>query len=210
MAASTPRKKPFDAPGHVIGVDQWTLHCLYKLSNYGDRIASGELVALYEEPSKFRANDERTVQVYYGRDDDKLTLVRLQWFENKAGEILRSGLKEPKHLCFNGFDYHLHGGNSGWNKVRRDPTSFWRTENVTVIAIKKRYGDWRRFKCAKFGPVEARWRCRWFTSRLYRACRDALDGAMRHWNRLWKAWRPLRSYVRRLFSQPPTRVLALA
>jgi hypothetical protein len=209
--AKSVRKKPYEPPSFPVTVDAWTLKCLYKLSDYQDRIANGEYIALHEEASSFRANGERSIQVYYGRQDDRLAMVRLQWFENSAGEITRSGLKEPKWMHLGGVSYHVHGGDAWWQKLRRDLTNLkYDTTSPTLIWLKKRYADWRRLKCAEFGPVEAVWRRWWFRGRpysVYCACRD---GAELGWRRGRKALKPFRSYVRRLFSGPRGHVLALA
>lgn len=192
-------------------VDAWTLKCLYNRSDYPQRIESGEFVSLYEKSSKPRANGERTVQVYYGRPTDRFLMVRLQWFENAEGEILRSGLKEPKHMCLDGIDYHMHGGDTCWQQFRRDPTNVIpRTANNFVICMKKQYGKWRRYKCNRFGPVEAYWRSWWFTSGFYGGYRDSADSVVRRYRRARKALKPYRSAVRRFFSEPRGPVLALS
>jgi hypothetical protein len=204
-------KKPSTPPGPIINVDAWTLKCLYNQSDYAQRIASGEFVPLHEESSKWRADGERTIQVYYGRPSDRFLMVRLQWFENEQGEITRSGMKEPKHLYLNGIDYHAYGGNRWWERLRRDPTGLWPdTKNDRLIAAKKAYGAWRRFKCDQAGPIEAWWRSRWFTSRPYGAYRNAVERVVVVWRRTRKRLKPLRSRVRRFFSGSQGHAVVLA
>ena len=209
--AKSERKKPYTPqPSHQITVDAWTLKCLYNTSDYHQRIESGEWVALHTEPGRFRGG-ERSIQVYYGRQDDRLARVVLQWFENEAGEITRSGLKEPKWMYLDGVAYHLHGGDRCWNRLRRDLTNYkYNSTDPRLIRAKKRYGDWRRFKCAKFGPVEALWRRYWFRSRPYRAYLACAQALVRGWRRGRKALKPVRSFARGLFYPPRGRVLALA
>lgn len=145
-------------------VDTWTLRCLYNTSDYDSRIAAGTLVELLRWQSKPRANGSRTVQVYYGLEGDGL-FVTLQWFEGEHGEILRSGMKDPKQLYSPEVpaDYHPHGGNQWWERIRRNPEYLVGANNDEAtttgrlaIKIQRAYGAWRRYKCCRWGAVEAR------------------------------------------------------
>lgn len=93
--AKSERKRPLEPTSYQVPVDAWTLNCLYNRSDYGDRIAAKEFVELFRETGRPKPDGERTVQVYYGRSDDRLERVRLQWFEDASGAITRSGLKQP-------------------------------------------------------------------------------------------------------------------
>jgi hypothetical protein len=209
--AKSERKRPVEPDGYPITVDAWTLKCLYNRSDYRNRVESGQFVELYRESSKRRTNGEMTVQVYYGRSDDRLAMVRLQWFENEHGEIVRSGMKEPKWMYLDGFAFHMHRGDRSWERLRRDLTSFRPdTSDPRLIRLKKKYGDWRRYKCATFGAVEAWWRCRWFMSRPYGAYRLCGDRAQRTWIDARKALKPFRSWLRRTFSGPRGPALVLS
>jgi hypothetical protein len=154
--------KPKPPKAIYVPVDAWTLRCLFNRSDYGKRLASNELVELMREHGKWR-NGVRTVQVYYGLEDDgvKVLFVTLQWFENEHSEILRSGFKDPKQFYVDGADYHLHGGSRWWERFRREPQVILGEANAAtawgrcVIAVQKRYAAWRRYKCQKWGPVEA-------------------------------------------------------
>src|SRR6266545_3913362 len=121
MAASKKLPKPKPPTSPYVSVDAWTLRCLYHRSDYEARIASGEFSELLREPSPNVYNGSRTIQVYYGLAVGRILMVRLQWFEGENGEILRSGFKDPKQVCVGGFDYHLHGGDSTWERIRREP-----------------------------------------------------------------------------------------
>src|SRR5262245_40241174 len=135
------RKRPAAPPVPSVSIDAWTLKCLYNTSDYPRRVLAEEFVPLWTESSKPRGPDgERTVQVYYGLPADKLVLVKLQWFENSAGEITRSGWKEPKWMHFEGANFPLHSGGRWWQVVRRDVTELRpQTRSGALIWLKKRY-----------------------------------------------------------------------
>jgi hypothetical protein len=135
----------------------------------------------------------------------------LQWFEDADGNVTRSGMKEPKQMHWDGINYHQHAGGTAWHRFKRDPTSLWEhSTNATLIRWKKRYGTWRKFKCRRFGPVEAVWRVRWFTSRPYEWYRISIGAMSRGWIWARQKTKPLRARVRRFVSGPPTRVVVLA
>jgi hypothetical protein len=155
MATPKAPKAPY------VAVDLWTLRCLYNKSNYAARIANWEFVELFRWQSKVRRNGNRTVQVYYGPTTGELMLI-LQWFEDDKGLILASGLRDPKQFVSLDptIDYHQHGGNRWWEKVRRAPESLLGEGDANtwvgrlVISLQRAYGSWRRWKCERFGPVE--------------------------------------------------------
>jgi hypothetical protein len=159
-------KAPGQPPPPYIEVDLWTLRCLYNKSDYAERISSGTFVVLRTEPGPFRDNGVRSMQVYYGVAGDGM-YVKLQWFEDVSGAILRSGFKDPKQVYMpdepGPADYHPHNGNSWLQKTRREPETILGKDNhgktaLSRAAIKAQrvYGRYRTWKCVSFGPVEAR------------------------------------------------------
>lgn len=134
----------------LVWVDSWTLRCLYNRSDYSARIYSREFIELHREQSKVRQDGSRTVQVYYGLEAGRAFRVKLQWFEGNSGEILRSGLRDPKQMYADGADYHLHPGNRLWERIRRDPE-----KALPIVFAQRAYGRWRTYKCERWGPVEA-------------------------------------------------------
>src|SRR5689334_17610034 len=107
------------APGTppYIEVDLWTLRCLFNKSDYAARIKAETLVVLHRRAGPPRGdNRERTVQVYYGVSGEGM-YVKLQWFEDENGAILRSGCKDPKRVYYGAnpgpADFHPHNG-EGW------------------------------------------------------------------------------------------------
>jgi hypothetical protein len=101
------------------------------------------------------------VQAYYGLDGVRELMVTLQWFENEQQEILRSGLKDPKQFYAHGMDFHQHGGNRWWQRLRREPQAVLGEANKEtrfgrcILRIQRCYGAWCRFKCRQLGPLEA-------------------------------------------------------
>jgi hypothetical protein len=161
MAQSQQRKPNPPIGSHYVPVDAWTLKCLYNRSNYGAQITTDSLVELHRHQSPFRSNGTRTVDAYYGPSATRDLIVRLQWFENERFEITRSGQKDPKQIYKRGIDFHQHGGGSEWQKFRREPQAYLGLGHMetakgrVVLKIQLRYGAWRRFKCSRFGPLEA-------------------------------------------------------
>jgi|KBSSwiStaDraftv2_1062776.scaffolds.fasta_scaffold1269915_1 hypothetical protein len=154
--------KPKARTSHYVPVDNWTLRCLFNRSDYDTRIASAAFVELHREQGKWR-NGSRTVEVYYGVENTagRWLMVRLQWFENEQLEILRSGRKDPKQLYQFGIDFHQHGGNTWWNRMRREPQTILGEANTAtrqgrcLLRAQQAYGGWRTFKCRRIGATEA-------------------------------------------------------
>lgn len=142
--------KPKPPTSPYVPVDAWTLRCLYNKSDYAARIASKDFTVLLRETGKPR-NGSITVQEYYGLAAGRVLMLRLQWFEDEFGGIFRSGLKDPKQMYLEGFDYHLHSGNTRLERVRREPE-----KALPTVWLQKKYGVWRTYKCDRWGPVEAR------------------------------------------------------
>lgn len=173
-------------------VDAWTLRCLYNRSDYAVKIAVGVLVALHREVFARRSDGSCTVQVYYGTASPRSLRVRLQWFESAAGEILRSGQKDPKEMYLerDAADYHMHPGDRCWQKVRREPELV-----LPWIPLRKAYGWWRTFKCRTLGPIEARrmlwWRASHARAWLVRSWSATLFVARtpRRLRRQYRVWR---------------------
>jgi hypothetical protein len=159
-------KPPFPK-GLYVPVDAWTLRCLYNRSDYAEQIASGVFTPLLKESFRVGA-DASTVQVYYGTTSPRFALVRLQWREGRNGEILQSGLKDPKQMYAElrgrRMDCHIHKGEKWHQRLRKEPERIF----GNYVRLQKLYGSWRTFKCCAVGPIEA-YRMAWWRTSATRA-----------------------------------------
>jgi hypothetical protein len=160
-------KPPFPKALYV-PVDVWTLRCLYNRSDYADQIASGAFIELLRETFNPQPDGSKTVQVYYGTESPRFSMVRLQWFEGRNGEILRSGLKDPKQMYAElrqrRIDCHTHKGDTKWQKIRKEPERLFEGN----VLMQQAYGRWRTRKCSLVGPIEA-YRIAWWRASFPRA-----------------------------------------
>lgn len=176
-------------------IDVWTLRCIYNHSDYVHQIATGVLVPLLRETFSVQPDGSSTVQVYYGTETPRFALVRLQWFEGRNGEILRSGRKDPKEMYAEvgqrRVSFHIHKGDTPWQRVRKEPERLFQGN----VRLQEWYGCWRTLKCSVFGPIEAYRMVWWRASALRSWLAWALSGyawlenrprRILRWFRIWR------------------------
>ncbi len=134
-------------------VDNWTLRCLCSHYRIWEKIDAGILEPIWKRQSAIRPDGSSTFEFYYAYRGSKELVVRLQWAEDSEGNILGSGMKDPKNLYLKEHhgDYHAHPGDTEHERRKREPEL-----RFNSVRSRKVYGFWRRcVKCPLVGPIEA-------------------------------------------------------
>ena len=85
-------------------------------------------------------------EVYYRDRTTGWLVVRVHQLEKADGTLRDGDAPDPKELCIGEAEYHMYPGGKWWHRARREPERL-----LPTIWLKRRYGDFRRFTCRRWG-----------------------------------------------------------
>ena len=165
-------------------LDLWTIRCLFNRGRYQERAAAGEYSevlgkAVNAAPKYNLGPGGKTRAVYYRDPRTNVTVFWIHRLEYADGTLGASGKPDPKMLYVSehGVEWHPHGGNRWWERLRRDLTDFRPdSKSKFLLNLKKLYGDWRTFKCLLLGPIAATRKVWWRKTAFYVAWLRTREG----------------------------------
>jgi hypothetical protein len=127
-------------------VDVWELRCRFNRARYWQRMQAGEFITRTKsnpaKPASGQPPGTRSEEVYYIHPTTNITLARVHQYVLPGGGLGGSGRPDPKFLCLDGVNYHLHPG----GPIHSDPSLRYPEGYVRWA-----YVAWRRMKCFLLG-----------------------------------------------------------
>jgi hypothetical protein len=132
-------------------VDVWELRCRFNRGRYWDRLKANELTSRTREkaadPKYNLGPGGLSQEVYYIDPHTGVQIARVHQLL-KADMSLGGGRKpDPKELLIGGVLYHLHGGSTPADKIKRDPSLRYPEGGMRCLLYKR----WRWVKCKLIG-----------------------------------------------------------